>query len=147
MGTGSKADLKPISSSIQGRLKNVFVDPVIPRPWKHKSSHPLDQIVSDINTGVQTRSKLKNICAFYAFLSNIKPKNVHETLADSDWVTTMQEELHQFERNKVWHLEPWPKDRSIISTKWLFKNKLDEFRTVTRNKARLVVQGSPRRGD
>jgi len=54
----------------------------------------------------------------------------------------MQEELHQFERNKVWHLIPWPKDKSIIGTKWTFKNKLDEFETVTWNKTRLVVQGA-----
>ena len=53
----------------------------------------------------------------------------------------MQEEVHQFERNKVWHLKTRPKDRSIIGTKWVFKNKLDEFGTITRNKARLVVQG------
>ena len=53
----------------------------------------------------------------------------------------MQEELHQFERNQVWHLVPKPKDRTIIGTKWVFRNKLDEQGTVTRNKARLVVQG------
>jgi len=53
----------------------------------------------------------------------------------------MQEELHQFERNKVWHLVPRPKERSIIDTKWVFENKLDEFGTVTWNKAKLVVQG------
>jgi len=62
--------------------------------------------VSDLNTGVQTRSKLKNFCAFYVFLSNIEPKNVNEAFADLDWVTAMQEEVHQFERNKVWHLVP-----------------------------------------
>jgi len=90
---------------------------------------------------VQTRSKVRNFCAFYAFFSNIEPMNVHETLANSDWVTVMQEELHQFERNKVWHLEPRPKDRSIIGTKWVFKNKLNEFGIVTQNKARVVVQG------
>ena len=32
-------------------------------------------------------------------------------------------------------------DRTIIGTKWVFRNKLDELGTVTRNKARLVVQG------
>ena len=58
-----------------------------PRPWKHQSSHPLDQILFDINTGVQIRSKLKKYCAFYAFLSTIEPKNVKEALVDSDWVT------------------------------------------------------------
>ena len=36
---------------------------------------------------------------------------------------------------------PKPKDRTIIGTKWVFRNKLDEQRTVTRNKARLVVHG------
>ena len=111
--------------------------PLTPRAWKHQSSHPLDLIISNINTGVQTRSKLRNFCAFYAFLSNIESKNIHEALTDSDWVTVMQEELHLFKRNKVWHLEPRPKDRSIIGTKWVFKNKLDEFGTVTRNKARV----------
>ena len=58
-----------------------------------------------------------------------------------DRVTAMQEELHQFERNKVWHLVPRPEDRTIIGTKWVFRNKLDECGTVTKNKARLVVQG------
>ena len=96
---------------------------------------------TDFNSGVQTRSRLKNFCAFYAFLSNIEPKNIYEALADSDWVITMQEELHQFKRNKVWHLVPKPKDRTIIGTKWVFRNKFDELGTVARNKARLVVQG------
>jgi len=70
----------------------------------------------DINIGVQTRPKLKNFCPFCAFLSNIEPNNVHKVLVDSDWVSTMQEELHQFERSKVWHLKPRPKERSIIVT-------------------------------
>ena len=90
---------------------------------------------------MQTASKLKNLCAFHAFVSNIEPKNVNEALADSDWVSAMQEELHQFERNKVLHLVPQPDDRLIIGTKWVFRNKLDEFGTVIRNKARMVVQG------
>jgi len=111
---------------------------VNPRPQKHQSSHPLDQILFDINTRVQTRSKLKNYCAFYAFLSTIERKNINEALVDSNWVTAMPDELHQFEKNKVWHLVPWSKNRSIIGTKWVFRNKLDKFRTVTRNKA---VQG------
>ncbi|XP_070046374.1 uncharacterized protein [Nicotiana tomentosiformis] len=53
----------------------------------------------------------------------------------------MQDELNQFERSQVWNLVPRPNDRSIIDTKWVFRNKLNEDGTVTRNKARLVVQG------
>ena len=140
-GASSGTVPDPASPSIQARVESLTTDPLTPRPWKHQSSHPLDQILSDLNKGVQTRSKLKNFCAFYAFLSYIEPKNINEALADSDWVTAMQEELNQFERNKVWHLVPRPKEKSIIGTKWVFKNKLDEVGTITRNKARLVVQG------
>jgi len=74
---GFRTGFEPISPSIPAREESVFVHPLIPRPWKHQSSHPLDQILSDINTGVQTRSKLKKLCAFYAFLSN---KNFLETM-------------------------------------------------------------------
>ena len=42
---------------------------------------------------------------------------------------------------EVWHLVPKPKDRTIIGTKWVFRNKLDEQGIVTRNNAWLVVQG------
>jgi len=71
----------------------------------------------------------------------MEPKNVYEALTNSDWIVAMQDELHQFERNQEWHLVPKPKNRTIIGTKWAFRNKLDEQGTVTRNKARLVVQG------
>jgi len=97
-GTSSRTVSEPISPSIPARVKSVSVDPLTPRPRKHQSSHPLDQILSDINTGVQTRSKLKNFCAFYALLSNIEQKNVNEAVADSNWVSAMEEELHQFEK-------------------------------------------------
>jgi len=94
-GTGSRTALEPVSPSIQARIESASVDPLTPRPWKQQNSLPPDQILSNLNTGVQSRSKLKNFWSFYAFLSNIQPKNVNEALADSDWVITMQEELHQ----------------------------------------------------
>lgn len=53
----------------------------------------------------------------------------------------MQEELFQFERNKVWVLVPRLEGVNIICTKWIYKNKYDESGNVTRNKARLVAQG------
>ena len=71
----------------------------------------------------------------------MEPKNIDDALQDNDWVQAMQEELLQFERNKVWRLVPYPKDRHIIGTRWVFRNKLDDSGTVVRNKARLVAQG------
>ncbi|KAJ9541999.1 hypothetical protein OSB04_028505 [Centaurea solstitialis] len=53
----------------------------------------------------------------------------------------MQEELAEFIRNNVWLLVPRPRKRTIIGSKWIFRNKLDEISTIIRNKARLVAQG------
>lgn len=53
----------------------------------------------------------------------------------------MQEELNQFKRNDVWYLTKRPCDKNAIGTKWIFKNKVDEHGTITRNKARLVAKG------
>ena len=52
----------------------------------------------------------------------------------------MQEELNEFKRNKVWTLVPRPNNRSIVGTKWVFKIKIDNEGTITRNKARFVAK-------
>ncbi|GJZ86957.1 retrovirus-related pol polyprotein from transposon TNT 1-94 [Tanacetum coccineum] len=70
-----------------------------------------------------------------------EPKNINEALKDENWVMAMQEELNQFKTNDVWELVPNPMDMTIIGTKWVYRNKLDENGVVTRNKARLVAQG------
>nr|GEV59675.1 retrovirus-related Pol polyprotein from transposon TNT 1-94 [Tanacetum cinerariifolium] len=76
------------------------------------------------------------------FLSEIKPKKLIDALEEEEgWVTVMQEELNQFERNKVWTLVPKPNGKTIIGTKWIWKNKMDEEGVVTKNKERLVAQG------
>ena len=46
----------------------------------------------------------------------------------------MDEELEQIERNNTWELVPRPKDKNVIGTKWIFKNKLNENGDVVRNK-------------
>jgi hypothetical protein len=99
--------------------------------------HPVDQILGDISKGVTTLSRLSNFCEHYSFVSSIEPFRVEEALQDQDWVLAMQEELNNFKRNEVWSLVPRPK-QNIVGTKWVFRNKQDEHRVVTRNKARLV---------
>ncbi|XP_070034929.1 uncharacterized protein [Nicotiana tomentosiformis] len=49
-----------------------------------QSSHPIENIITDPTSGIKTRSSLKNLCAFDAFLSLIEHKNVVEALQDAD---------------------------------------------------------------
>ncbi|GJU15191.1 retrovirus-related pol polyprotein from transposon TNT 1-94 [Tanacetum coccineum] len=73
-------------------------------------------------------------------VSIVEPKNIKEAMADSAWIEAMQDELHQFDRLKVWELVDKPFGKMIIKLKWLWKNKKDEDQTVIRNKARLVAK-------
>ena len=62
----------------------------------------------------------------------------NKALKDESWVIAMQEELNQFKANDVWELVQNPMNMTIIGTKWVYRNKLDENGVVSRNKARLV---------
>ncbi|GKB91613.1 hypothetical protein Tco_0963885 [Tanacetum coccineum] len=73
---------------------------------------------------------------FKKFFKRREPKNVNEALTDDSWIVAMQEELNQFIANDVWELVPQPRNMTIIGTKWVFRNKLEENGIVSRNKAR-----------
>ncbi|KAJ9567364.1 hypothetical protein OSB04_003330 [Centaurea solstitialis] len=113
----------------------------LPHTVKWTRSHPIELIIGDPTSTVKTRAASANECNFYVFLTDTEPTRVSDALQDSDWVTAMQEELNQFSALKVWRLVKRPQDKSIIDTKWLFKNKKDEHGTIVRNKARLVAKG------
>nr|GEZ99521.1 hypothetical protein [Tanacetum cinerariifolium] len=103
--------------------------------------HPLLKIIGDPKSSVRTRGQLVNSCLFSCLVSFIEPANVAEALKDADWISVMQEELDQFAKLKVWRLVPRPERKTIIKTKWIFKNKKDESSLVIQNKARLVAVG------
>ncbi|KAK1681906.1 hypothetical protein QYE76_042754 [Lolium multiflorum] len=104
--------------------------------------HTHDKVLGDVRAKVSTRRQLANFSNHHAYISLVEPKKVFEALEDSDWLEAMHEELNNFKRNKVWTLVEKPKEcRNVIGTKWIFKNKQDEFGNVVRNKARLVAQG------
>nr|GFA75970.1 retrovirus-related Pol polyprotein from transposon TNT 1-94 [Tanacetum cinerariifolium] len=53
----------------------------------------------------------------------------------------MQEEIHEFDRLQVWELVPPSDCAMVITLKWIYKVKLDEYVDVLKNKARLVAKG------
>ncbi|KAJ9546296.1 hypothetical protein OSB04_018839 [Centaurea solstitialis] len=115
----------------------------LPHSRKWSRSHPPSQIIGSPSRNVQTRSSKKsdNLGLFACFLSEFEPSEIDQALSDPDWVRAMQDELAEFERNKVWRLVKRPWGKSIIGLKWIFRNKKDENNLVIRNKARLVAKG------
>nr|GEV97648.1 hypothetical protein [Tanacetum cinerariifolium] len=92
------------------------------------------------DTGRQLESD-GEMCMFALTVSHTEPKNIKEAMADSAWIESMQEELHQFDRLDVWEFVDRPLCKNIINMKCLYKNKRDEENTVIRNKSRLMAKG------
>ncbi|KAJ9552977.1 hypothetical protein OSB04_017022 [Centaurea solstitialis] len=115
----------------------------LPHTRRWTRDHPPSQITGSPSQPVKTRSSknVENLILFGGFLSEFEPSDVSQALTDPDWVLAMQEELVEFERNKVWHLVTRPWGKSIIGLKWIFRNKKDENNLIIRNKARLVAKG------
>ena len=109
-----------------------------------QKNHPPDQIIGDKRIEVETRRRKQGQTpeqAHLSLMSVIEPNNVEEEKMDECWIKAMEEELSQIKKNDTWELVPRPKDKNVIGTKWVFRNKLDENGQVTRNKAKLVCKG------
>nr|GEY55727.1 hypothetical protein [Tanacetum cinerariifolium] len=64
-------------------------------------NHPLEQVIGNPLQFVRTRCQLESdgkMCMFALTVSRTEPKTIKEAMADSAWIESMQEELHQFDR-------------------------------------------------
>ena len=133
---------EPMPNTVtEGTSEPVQTDPTSSSSWRFKTHHPPNPVIGNISSGIKTRSSFRDMENQFALLSEVEPTCIDDALKDNSWISAMQDELNQFERNQVWSLIPRPKDKAVIGTKWVFKNKLDENGKVVRNKARLVVKG------
>ncbi|GKF93045.1 retrovirus-related pol polyprotein from transposon TNT 1-94, partial [Tanacetum coccineum] len=116
--------------------------------WSREKHIELVNIIGEHLAGITTKSRIRDSddasaseCLYVNFLSEMEPKKLIEALEEEGWIIAMQEELNQFKRNKVWTLVSKPHSKTIIGTKWIQKNKMNENGIVIKNKARLVAQG------
>jgi hypothetical protein len=103
--------------------------PQVPHPRVRTTiqrDHPVGMILSDINKGVTTRSRVAKFCEHYSSVYSIEPFRIAGR-------------AQQLQRNEVWSLVPCPK-QIVVGTKWVFHTKQDAYEVVTRNKARLVAK-------
>lgn len=121
-------------------LRNLLIFFHQDKELEFHTDHSKELVIGSPLKGVLTRSKAMRMESYLAFLSSIEPKNFQQAEKEESWKIAMQEEVNQFEVNNVWSLVPPPKKHSIIGTKWVFKNKLNEDGESVKNKARLVAQ-------
>nr|GEU88416.1 retrovirus-related Pol polyprotein from transposon TNT 1-94 [Tanacetum cinerariifolium] len=72
-------------------------------PSKHRwtKDHLLKQVIRNPSHSVRTRRRLESdgeMCMFALIVSRTEPKNIKKAMANSTWIESMQEELHQFDQ-------------------------------------------------
>ncbi|GJV68402.1 retrovirus-related pol polyprotein from transposon TNT 1-94 [Tanacetum coccineum] len=91
-----------------------------PSAQRWTKDHPLEQVIGNPSESVRTRRQLETdgeMCMFALTVSRTEPKNIKEAMADSAWIESMQEELHQFDRLDVWELVPQTHCKNVINLK------------------------------
>nr|GFA50507.1 hypothetical protein [Tanacetum cinerariifolium] len=120
---------------------------MIPNVDKSSTSHNvfnerLEDAYFDASTSFHDPS---NVHTFYQPYPHekkwTKDHPLHKIIGDLKSSVRTRDKLDQFARLKVWRLVPRYEGKTIIKTKWIFKNKKDESSLVIQNKARLVAVG------
>nr|GFB79033.1 hypothetical protein [Tanacetum cinerariifolium] len=71
-----------------------------PSEHRRTKDHPLEKVIRNPSQSIRTRRQLESdaeMCMFALTVSRTEPKNIKEAVADSAWIESIQEELHQFD--------------------------------------------------
>ena len=72
---------------------------------------------------------------------DFEPSSFKEAVQQLVWVDAMVEEYDSIMQNCVWDVVPRPQDKSVVSSRWLYKVKQVADGSVEKHKARFVARG------
>ena len=73
--------------------------------------------------------------------AGVEPENYEEAIKHDVWKKAMEEEIGTIEKYNTWELVTIPREREVVSLKWIYKIKLNEDVDIQNHKARLVARG------
>ena len=83
-----------------------------------------------------------NSFSLFALFSQIDyPLTFEEVVKDKVWAQAMYEEIECIEKSQTWELVDVPKDKDVVSVKWIYKTKKDIDGNVQKHKERMVERG------
>ena len=70
-----------------------------------------------------------------------EPSSFSDAVKHQVWKDAMTEEYESIMKNDVWEMVPRPLDKTIVTSKWLYKIKHVADRSMENYKARFVARG------
>jgi hypothetical protein len=80
-------------------------------------------------------------CFYSAFQEPVSYAEAMRRPDATKWQAAMEEEKAAFFANGTWRIVPINHSWNLLSSKWVFKIKSDEYGHITRYRARLVAKG------
>jgi hypothetical protein len=69
------------------------------------------------------------------------PTTFEEAVQKKQWKEVMTKEHQSIMKNDVWEIVPRPKEKLVVTSKWVYKIKHATGRSVDKYKARFVARG------
>jgi hypothetical protein len=70
-----------------------------------------------------------------------EPNTFEEAIQKKQWKKAMMEEHQSIMKNDVWEIVPRPKEKSVATSKWVYKIKHAVDKSMDKYKARFVARG------
>ena len=70
-----------------------------------------------------------------------EPTCFEEATKQKEWVYAMVKEYQSIIKSDVWEIVPRPKDKSVVSSKWIYKTKNSADSSIEEYKAIFVAHG------
>ena len=86
----------------------------------------------------------ERFCSYIAMVSNIResePSTFEEATGRQVWRDAMMEEYNSIMKNDVWEIVPRPEEKSVVTSKWLYKLKHAADGSIEKYKDRFVARG------
>jgi hypothetical protein len=85
--------------------------------------------------------RFSSYATYITKLLDEEPTTFEEVVKREQWKEAMAEEHQSIMRNEVWEIVPRPKEKSVVTSKWVYKIKHATDGSVDKYKARFVARG------
>jgi hypothetical protein len=70
-----------------------------------------------------------------------EPTTFEDAVQKGQWKEAMTKEHQSIMKNDVWEIVPRPKEKSVVTSKWVYKIKHAADRSMDKYKERFVARG------
>jgi hypothetical protein len=85
--------------------------------------------------------RFSSYATYMTKLLDEEPTTFEEAIQKEQWKEAMTEEHQSIMKNEVWEIIPRPKEKSVVTSKWVYKIKHVADRSVDKYKARFITRG------